>query len=103
MLLEVGQVLVHAVLLVAADEPAHRIHAQKDRRVEDAKEEVVLLLACGAVVMQEVIEVTKIGEPDPGGLHRRVDALRPGGIEWLTQVQRVRNRIEHRFGRYVRL
>jgi hypothetical protein len=71
-LLEVHQVLVHAALLVAADEPAHRIDAEERRRVEHAQQEVVLLLTRRRIVVQQVVEVGEIRQA-----HAGIRPLRP--------------------------
>jgi hypothetical protein len=102
-LLEVDEVLVHAALLVAADESAHRVDAEQRRRVEDAQQEVVLLLAGRRIVVQQVVEVGEVrqahaGIGDGGEYPRRA---RP--IERLPEVKCVGHRIEHRFGRHVGL
>src|SRR5215204_5039780 len=55
MLLEVDQVLVHAALLIAPDEPADGVHAHPHRGIEDVYEEVALLVTRGAIVMQQVV------------------------------------------------
>ena len=69
------EVLVHAVLLVAADEAAHRVHAEQRRRVERAQHEVDLLLADRRIVVEQVVEVADVRDADRW-LERRGDALR---------------------------
>ena len=64
MFLEVDEVLVHAVLLIAADEAADGVHAQERRRVEHSQHEVMLLLARRPIVMQQVVEVGQVREAD---------------------------------------
>ena len=102
-LFEIDQILVHAVLLIAADESADRIDAQHRRGIEHAKHEVVLLRPNSLVVVQKVVEVSDVREPDSRRLERRLDPLRPRLVERLPEVQRVGHRIEHRFRRHVRL
>ena len=101
LLLEVDEVLVHAVLLVAADEAAHRVDAEQHRRVEHAQHEVVLLLADRRIVVQQVVEVADVRDADAARLERRLDAPRALLVERLAQIQRVGDRIEHRLGRHV--
>jgi hypothetical protein len=102
-LFEVEEVLIHAVLLVAADEAAHRVDAEQGRGVEHAQHEVDLLLAHGRIVMQQVVEVADVGDADAGRRQRRVHALRAVLVVRLPQIERVRHRIEHRLGGHVRL
>ena len=94
--LEVDQVLVHRVLLVAPHEPAHRVHPEQHRRVHRALHEVVLLAADARVLVQHVVEVADVRDPDAEGLLRRLHALRAVLVEGLAQVERVRDRVEHR-------
>ena len=70
-ILEVHEVLVHAVLLIAADEAADGVHAQEHRGVEDLHHEVALLLARRPVVMQQVVEVGEVREADAARLSSR--------------------------------
>ena len=102
-ILEVHEVLVHAVLLIAADEAADGVHAQEHRGVENLHQEVALLLARGPVVMQQVVEVGEVRDADAARLHGAADPPRAGGVEGLAQVERVGHRVEHRFGRHVGL
>ena len=97
-----SEVLVHAVLLVAADEPADGVDAQEHRRVERPQHEVVLLLPDRRIVVQHVVEVADLGNADPVDVERRAHALRALLVERLAQVERVGHRIEHRLGRHVR-
>ncbi len=99
--LEVDEVLVHAALLVAPDEPAHGVDAEQHRRVERAQHEVVLLLADGGIVVQQVVEVADVRDADAGPLERGLDALRALLVEGLAQVERVGHRVEHRLRRHV--
>ena len=61
----------------------------------------MLLAADRRVLVQHVVEVADVGDRDT----RRVDGgehtLRPHVVEGLAQIERVRDRIQHRFGRDV--
>ena len=104
LLLEIEEVLVHAVLLVAADEPAHGVDAEQRRRVERAQHEVVFLLAHRRIVVQHVVEVADVGHADSGRASSAVcTRARALLVERPPQIQRVGDRIEHRFGRHVAL
>jgi hypothetical protein len=103
LLLEVDEVLVHAVLLVAPDEPADGVHAEEHRRVERPQHEIVLFLADHRVVVQQVVEVSDVGDANPALLERRLDPPRALLVERLAQVERVGDRIEHRLGRHIGL
>ena len=102
-LLEVDQVLVHGVLVIAADEAADRVDAEQHRRVERPQHELVLLLPDRRVVVQQVVEVADVGEPDLARLQHPLDPRRALLVERLAQVERVGDRIEHRLGRHVGL
>ena len=64
LLFEVDQVLVHAVLLVAADEAANRVDTEQHRRIERAQHEVVLLFPDRRIVVQHVVEVADLRNAD---------------------------------------
>ena len=102
-LLEVLEVLVHAAFLVAADEAADGVDAERRRRVERAQHEVDLLLADRRIVVQQVVEVADVGQADAGRVDRLADPRRALLRERLAQVERVGDRVEHRLGRNVRL
>ena len=102
-LLEVDQVLVHGVLRVAADEAADRVDAEQHRGIERAQHELVLLLAHRRVVMQQVVEIADIREPDLVGLQHPLDPRGALLVERLPQIEGVGDRIEHRLGRHVGL
>ena len=53
--------------------------------------------------MKKVVEVPDVRQADARGLQRRLHSARPVLVEGPAQVQRVRNRIQHRLGRHVRL
>ena len=100
-LLEVDQVLIHRLGLVAADEARHRRHAEQRCGVHHGEHEVVLLAADRRVLVQHVVEVADVGDRDTGRVDGREHPLRPHLVERLAQIERVRDRIEHRFGRDV--
>ena len=62
----------------------------------------MLLAAHRRVVVQQVVEVADVRQADAVRLQRRVDAARTRLVERLAQVERVRDRIEHRLRRNVR-
>ena len=80
---EIEQVLVHAALLVAADEAADGIDAEQRRGVEHAQHEVVLLLAHRRIVVQHVVEVADVRQADAARLQRALDAARAILVERL--------------------
>ena len=98
-----SEVLVHRQLLVAADEAADRLQAQQRGGVHHAHHEVVLLLAQIVVVVEQVVEERDVGDADPRRLHRGEHALGARLVERLAQIERVRDRVEHRLGRHVGL
>ena len=102
-LLEVDQVLVHRELLVAPHEPADRRCFQGDRCVEHAEHEVVLLRADRPIVVEEVVEIAEVGDPDAATLDRGLDALRAARVEGSAQVQRICDRVQHRLRGHVAL
>jgi hypothetical protein len=102
-LLEVGEVLLHRELLVAPDEAADGVRAEPLCGVEDAEHEVVLLPADGRVVVEHVVEVGDVGEPDPVLFERGPHAACARLVERLAQVERVCDGVEHGLGRNVRL
>jgi hypothetical protein len=53
--------------------------------------------------MQHVVEIADVGEADAGRTERRLDAPRARRVERPAQVERVRDRVEHRLGRHIRL
>ena len=56
------------------------------------------------IVVQQVVEVADVGEADAGRLQRRLrPAVARAASNGVPQVQGVRDRIEHRFGRHVGL
>jgi hypothetical protein len=103
MILEIAQILVHAVRLVPSDETTHRVHAEQDGRVEHAQHERVLLAANGGILMQHVVEIADVRQPEAGCTEALADAARTTGVERPPQVERVRHGIEHRRRRYIRL
>ena len=102
-LLEVAEVLIHAVPLVAADEPADGVHAEQHGGVEHAQHEVVLLRPDRVVVVEQVVEVADVRQLDARGRDGRLDAAGAVLVERLAQIQRVGDRIQHRLRRHVRL
>ena len=98
---EIEEVLVHAVLLVAPDEAADGIDAEQHRGVEHAQHELVLLPAHRRVVVQHVVEIPDVRQADAVRLQRGLDAARTVLVERPAQIERVRDRIEHRLGRDV--
>jgi hypothetical protein len=100
---EVLEVLVHRPLLVAPDEPAHRVRAHQHGRVHDPLHEVVLLATQRRVVVQHVVEVPDVREADAALLQRGPRPLRAVPVEGLAQVERVGHGVEHGLGRHVGL
>ena len=61
----------------------------------------MLLAADRRVLVQHVVEVADVGDRDTGRVDGCEHTLRPHLVERLAQIERVRDRIEHRFGRDV--
>src|SRR5262249_44040457 len=101
MLAEIQQVLVHAQSLVPSNEAADRIYAQQRRSVEDPQHEVMFLLPDRRVMMEHIVEIAEIRYPDFLALERTEDSPGSGFVEWLPQVQRIGDRIEHGFSRNI--
>src|SRR6516165_7478946 len=53
--------------------------------------------------MQKVVKVGDIRDPDAARSHCGLHAERPRAVERPPQVQRICDRIQHCFGRYIRL
>ena len=53
------------------------------------------------VVVQHVVEVGDVGQADAVRMQHRFDAARAVLVEGPAQIERVRDRIEHRLGRHV--
>jgi hypothetical protein len=102
-LLEERQVAVHRQLLVSPHEPANRPHPELRRRVEHADHERVLLASKAGIVVQQVVKEGDIGDAHAGGIHGGEHALGARPVERLSQVQRVRDRVEQRLRRNIRL
>ena len=94
-LLEVDQVLVHRLRLVAPDEANDRRDAQEHRGVHDPHHEVVLLAADRGVLVQHVVEVGDVGDRHARRVDSGLDALGPLLVERVAQVQGVGDRVEH--------
>src|SRR4029077_7974208 len=58
--LEVTEILIHAVLLVAADESTYRVHTEQDCSVEELQQKLVLPAPQCRIVVQQVIEVGEV-------------------------------------------
>ena len=101
--LEVEKVLVHRVLLVAADEAAHGVRPEEHGGVHDPPHEVVLPPPDHRVLVEHVVEVGEVREADGVRLERRLHALRAVAVEGLAQVERVGHGVQHRLGRHVGL
>ena len=76
-LLELDQVLVHRLRLVAADEAGDRRDAEQRRGVHDPHHEVVLLAPDRRVLVQHVVEVADVGDRHAGGVDGGEHALGP--------------------------
>ena len=100
-LLELDQVLVHRLRLVAPDEAAHRRDAEQRGGVHHRDHEVVLLASDRRVFVQHVVEVGDVCDRDTRRRDRRLDALGALSVEGLAQVERVGDRVEHRLGGHV--
>ena len=77
--------------------------AQQHGGVEHAQHEVVFLARARLVGDQHVVEVAEVGQPDAGVVHRRQHTGRALLVERLAQIERVRDRIEHRLRGHVAL
>ena len=72
-----------------------------DGGVHDGEHEVVLLAPNRRVLVQHVVEVADVGDRDTGCVDGREHTLGPDIVEGLAQIERVRDGVEHRFGRHV--
>jgi hypothetical protein len=53
--------------------------------------------------MEQVVEIADVRQTQTMSSQRGFDASRAIAIEWLAEVERIRDRIEHRLGRHVGL
>ena len=83
-LLEIDQVLIHRLGLVATDEARHRRHAEQRRGVHDADHEVVLLAANRRILVQHVVEVADVGDRDTCRVDGCEHTLGPHVVERLA-------------------
>ena len=100
-LLELDQVLIHRLRLVASDEAGDGGSAEQGRRVHHPQHEVVLLAADRRVLVEHVVEVGDVGDGDAAVVDGCEDPLGAHVGERLAEVERVGDRIEHRLGRDV--
>ncbi len=97
-LLEVDEVLIHRLGLVAADEARDCRGAEQRSGIHGGEHEVVLLAADRWVLVQHVVEVRDVGDGDTRRVDGGEDPLRTDLVERLTKIERVGDRIEHRLG-----
>ena len=101
--LEVEEVLVHRVVLVAADEAADGVRPEEHGGVHDPPHELVLPPPDPRVLVEHVVEVGEVGEADGVGLQGRLHPLRPLAVEGPAKVERVGHGVQHGLGRHVGL
>jgi hypothetical protein len=78
-LFEIQQVLIHTALLVPTHESTDRIDPQHCRRIKNTKHELTFLLPNARIVVQHIVKVAKVREPD-SILRQSVPHARSSGL-----------------------
>ena len=99
---EVQQVLVHAAFFwLRPTNPQTASTAEQRRRVERPQHEVVLLFSDSPDRREACCRNSRLRNADRFGVERRTHATRALPVERLAKIERVGDRVEHRFRRHI--